>query len=232
MTKLAPAIAFNEEHAASYDQRFAKLAPMKDALHLLMRLIFAKLPNNARILCIGAGTGAELLYLAQAFPLWHFTALDPSAPMLNICRQHAEACGIASRCTFIEGYIDALPESESFDAATCILVSQFILQPVERRNFFSKIAEQLCRGGLLISADLAIDSPRESPDSLFEMWVRAWEYTGVSSLQLENLKSAFGRGVSVLPAQEIELLIGSSGFDTPVAFFQTLLIHAWYAKKS
>ena len=105
-------IPFDKEHAAVYDQRFAKLAPMKDALHLLIQLVFSELPAAARVLCVGAGTGAELIYLAQVFPQWQFTAVEPAAAMLDICRQRAEACGITARCTFHEGYIDSLPVSD------------------------------------------------------------------------------------------------------------------------
>ena len=32
----------------------------------------------------------------------------------------------------------------------------------------------------------------------------------------------------MLPPQEVESIIASSGFDVPVLFFQTTLIHAWY----
>jgi len=45
-----------------------------------------------------AGTGSELIYLAQNFPQWQFT-VEPAAPMLDVCRQRTEECGIASRCT-------------------------------------------------------------------------------------------------------------------------------------
>lgn len=126
-------IVFDQKRASSYDKQFAKLAPLRDALHLLIRMV-SELPADARILCVGAGTGAELIALAQAFPQWRFTAVEPAAPMLNICRQRAEEYDIASRCTFHE--------------------------------------------------------------------------------------------VAVLPPQELELIIASSSFDTPILFFQTLLIHA------
>jgi tRNA (cmo5U34)-methyltransferase len=112
------AVVFDEKRAATYDERAAKLAPLRDTLHLLTRLILAELPNNARILCIGVGTGLELIYLAHEFPQWQFTAVEPAPAMLEICRQKAEASGIASRCTWHEGYLDSLPVSEPFDAAT------------------------------------------------------------------------------------------------------------------
>jgi tRNA (cmo5U34)-methyltransferase len=61
-------IVFDQERAASYDKDAAKFAPLGEALHFLIRLILADLPADARILCVGAGTGTELINLAQAFP--------------------------------------------------------------------------------------------------------------------------------------------------------------------
>lgn len=87
-------IVFDQEFASSYDKRRAKWSSVWDALHLLIRAVLSELPTNARILCVGVGTGSELIDLAQAFPHWHFTAVEPSAPMLDLCRQKAEASGI------------------------------------------------------------------------------------------------------------------------------------------
>ena len=93
-------IVFDQERALSYDKRFAQLAPLRDALHLLIHAVLSELPADARILCVGVGTGSELIYLAQRFPEWRFTAVEPSAPMLEVCRRRTEECGIASRCGF------------------------------------------------------------------------------------------------------------------------------------
>lgn len=218
---------FNRARAASYDEKRAKLAPMRDALHLMMQMVLAELPVDARILCVGAGTGLELITLAQAFPAWQFTAVDPAAPMLDICRQQAEAHGIAARCTFHPGYLDSLPESEPFDAATCILVSHFLTKPGERHNFFREIAARLRPGGYLISADLASDTSSSAFNSLLDVWERAMAY---ADMPID--RAYFGRKLAILPPHEVETLIASSGFDTPVLFFQSLFIHAWYATRT
>jgi tRNA (cmo5U34)-methyltransferase len=225
-------IVFDREHASSYDKRFAKLAPMRDALHLLIRFVLSELPTDARILCVGAGTGLELIYLAQTFPQWQFTAVEPAAPMLDICRQRAEECNIASRCTFHEGYLDSLPASPSFDAATCLLVSHFLMQQDQRRNFFSQIALRLCPNGYLVSADIASDMSTSAYQSLFEVWLQMQRYSEVPAEKVEKIRASFGRDVAVLPPLEVESIIAASGFDTPVLFFQTLLIHGWYARRT
>jgi tRNA (cmo5U34)-methyltransferase len=226
------AITFNEERASTYDKRAAKLAPLRDTLHLLTRLILSDLPNDARILCVGVGTGLELIYLAQEFPQWQFTAVEPASAMLDICRQKAEEGGIASRCTWHEGYLDSLPTSAPFDAATCLLVSHFFMQQEERRKFFSQIASRLRPQGYLVSADLASDMSTPAYQELREIWTRMLRYAEYPDEDVENFLAAHGRDAAVLPPHEVESIIASSDFDPPVLFLQTLFIHAWYTQRT
>ena len=205
---------------------------MRDALHLLASAVLADLPAKARILCVGAGTGHELLYLAQKFPEWRFAVVEPSAPMLEICRQKAEACGITARCVFHEGYLESLPPSAAFDAATSLLVSQFILEPDARAGFFRSIAERLQPGGYLVTADLASDTASAHYQSLLEVWIRLMRETGSAPEQLARMRVTYGRDVAVLPLERVSAIIASGGFELPVLFLQTGLIHAWYAQRT
>lgn len=232
MKNKEPSIVFDQERASSYDARMAKLAPLREALHLLIHLVLAELPINARILCVGVGTGGELIYLAQMFPQWQFTALEPAAPMLDVCRQRAEEYGVASRCTFHEGYLDSLPSSEAFDAATCLLVSHFFIDRGDRCNFFRQIAARLRPHGYLISADLASDMSTPIYHNLLDIWLRMLKYSEIPDEEIAKFRASYGQDVGVLPPHEVAEIIISSGFDAPVLFFQTLLIHAWYTKKT
>jgi tRNA (cmo5U34)-methyltransferase len=227
-----PQVAFDHAHAVAYDQRFARLSAMRDALHLLISAIFADLPDDARILCVGAGTGHELIYLAEKFPGWRFAVVEPSAPMLEVCRRKSAGQGITHRCEFHEGYVETLPASQAFDAATSLLVSQFILAPAARTEFFRAIAMRLRPGGFLASADLASDTHTETYQSLLDVWLRLMRETGSPAEQIERLRVTYGRDVAVLPTQQISAIIESAGFEAPVLFLQTGLIHAWYTRRS
>ena len=227
-----PQVAFDAAHAAAYDQRFARLAAMRDALHLLIGAIFADLPADARILCAGAGTGHELIYLAQKFPGWRFAVVEPSAPMLEVCRRKSDESGISPRCDFHQGYVETLPPSANFDAATSLLVSQFILAPSARTDFFRAIANRLRPGGFLASADLASDMSSSAYRGLLEVWLRLMRETGAPADQLERLRVTYGRDVAVLPPQQIGAFMESAGFETPIQFLQTGLIHAWYTRRT
>jgi tRNA (cmo5U34)-methyltransferase len=231
LTNVNDKIVFDEARASSYDKRNDNLAPTRDALFLLMRTVLGDLPESARVLCVGVGTGAELIDLAQHFPNWHFTAVDPAAAMLDICRKHAEECGFTSRCTFHEGYLDSLPQGEPYDAATCLLVSHFFAQRDERSKFFNQIAQRLRPDGYLISSDLSCDMNSHAYRSILEIWVRMLTTAGFPMEDVEKFCASYGRETAVLPPQEVEAIIESSGFNSPVQFYQNLLIRAWYSRR-
>jgi tRNA (cmo5U34)-methyltransferase len=231
MTDRDPAIRFNRQMASSYDKMTAIFAPLRDPLNFLIRSILADLPIDARILCVGVGTGSELIDLAQAFPQWQFTAVEPAVPRLDICRQRVEEIGIAARCTSHEGYLDSLPGSDSFDAAICLFVSHFILSPDERCNFFNQIARRLHPQGYLINADLAADRSSSAYIGSLAVWLGMMKSAGIPDEGLEKMRAAYGRDVAVLTPSEVGSMIATGGFDLPVLFFQSLLMHAWYAKR-
>lgn len=222
---------FDQKVAASYDGKTALWVSGRDALFSLIRLIFAELPAEARILCVGVGTGTEMIALAQAFPQCQFTAVEPAPVMLNICRQKAEENGITSRCTFHEGYLDTLPASDPFDGATCLLVSQFFKAADERSHFFSQIAQRLRPGGILISSDLVLGLLPPVHQSLFEVWLRMLGGSGWGEEDIEKVRAAWRLHITALTPSDIEAIIAAGGFDTPVLFFQTLFIHAWFSKR-
>ena len=220
-----------DQQAANYDTQWAKTAPIRDCLHLLLGSLFSAVPADARILCVGVGTGAELAYLAQSHPHWRFTVVEPSPRMLDVCRQRAEREGFASRCQFHEGYLESLTASETHDAATCFLVSQFILDQQARSDFFRAIAHKLAPGGLLASSDLAADTSSPEYEVLLRGWMNMMAAADISPENLERMRKAYATDVGVLPPGRVASIIESGGFEPPVQFFQAGLIHAWRSRR-
>ncbi len=228
MSNTAPKPAFDENHAANYDEKFKKLNLLKESLHLCMQLALANLPNDAHILCVGAGTGAEILALAKAFPNWSFTAVEPSATMLTACRQKMRDNDFEKRCIFFEGYLDDLPKTCPFDAATSILVSQFIKEDNKRIAFFHSINRRLKDNGLLISADIATELTNPHSEPLINIWKQMYIYSDMPANTLENSMQI----MNIHSAEKTAALIEAGGFNKPIVFNQNLLIHAWFAKKA
>lgn len=224
--------AIFDQQAASYDTQWAKTAPIKDCLYFLLESLFTELPADARILCVGVGTGAELAHLAKKNPAWRFTAVEPSGPMLDVCRQRAEKDGFASRCHFHEGYLDSLSVTEPHDAATCFLVSQFILDRQARSEFFREISRKLKSEGILASSDLASDVESSEYEVLLRAWMNMMAASDTSPEGIDRMRKAYANDVGVLPPGVVASIIESGGFEPPAQFFQAGLIHAWLSKRA
>lgn len=222
--------AFDKHNAQIYDKQWAKLSALKEALHLFTRVVLSELPEDAHILCVGAGTGEDLFGLAHQYPHWHFTAVDPSEPMMEVCQSRAQKQGIASRCAFHAGYLSSLETADKFDAATCLLVSHFIKDTEERRALFKGIASRLVPDGMLVSADFSGDKSSPDFDSHLSLWLQMMRYADVSPREIEKTRTSLDDYISVLAPDEIEELIRSGGFNNPTLFYQAILVRAWYAK--
>lgn len=219
-----------DQQAAGYNKQWARTAPINNALYFLLESVFADLPSDARILCVGVGTGKELIHLANKFPGWSFTAVEPSGAMLDVCRHQTEEAGISSRCSFHEGYLDSLPAGEAYDGATCFWVSQFILDKEARSAFFQQIANRLKPGGILASSDLAAEIETEGFEALFRVWFKMMSASDATPEWINRMKAAYEKDVAILPPSAIASIIEAGGFETPVEFFKAGLIHAWFAR--
>jgi tRNA (cmo5U34)-methyltransferase len=174
-----------------------------EALHLLLGVVFANLPENASIFCVGAGTGIEIEYLAKRFPKWTFTAVEPSVEMMGVFRGKSELGGYADRCVLHEGYLESLPNVAEFDGATCFLVSQFILDERARIDFFRSIASRLREGGILASSDLFSDQSSEEYEALLRLWLNMMSGARMQSAGINQMRTAYAKDVGILPPQVI-----------------------------
>ncbi|NYZ61577.1 class I SAM-dependent methyltransferase [Luteimonas sp. SJ-16] len=223
-------VALFDRQAPGYDRQWAGMSAIRDCMFLLLEPLLAGLPDDARVLCVGVGTGQELVHLARIRPGWHFVAVDPSGAMIEACRARAQDEGFAGRCRFHHGFLDALPGEAPFDAATCFLVSQFLVDRPARVALFADIAARLQPGGLLASSDLAAETTSPGYAVLLPAWLRMMAMADVTPDAIRRSREAYQRDVGVLPPAEVTAILHDGGFEQCVQFFQAGLIHAWVSR--
>lgn len=223
---------FGQSAAETYDERFRKIHAINDNLHLLIRLILDGLPSEASVLCVGVGTGADIIGLADAFPGWRFTGVDPSGHMLAVCRERLQERSLLPRCELVQGYLDDIPEEPRFDAVLCLLVTQFVKDAAARREMFRGMAQRLKPGGYLINAEISDDMGSPEFQDMAEIWKAMHRFTGASEQKAQGVIQALREHVAVEPPSVIEGYLRQGGLALPVQFFQSLLIRAWYSRKS
>jgi tRNA (cmo5U34)-methyltransferase len=220
--------AFGAERAQVYDDQFAPISAIKDIIHLAIRVHLAQLPDDARILLVGAGTGAEARFLAPLFPSWRFTLVDPAPAMLAIARTHAQDEGFAERCEFHVGYLDSAPQVEHH-AALSVLVSHFLTDACARQVYFEQIAARLVPGGLLFNADLSADPEDPGYESVMDLWLGMLEHAG--PMDRDAYLRVFGSIVGVHGPTEVQRIIVEAGFPDAAQCLQIAAIRGWVARR-
>ena len=225
-TPAAPSF-FSQDVADAYDRRNRALAPISDSLHFLLRLVLADLPPNARVLCVGVGTGAEILSLAAAYPGWSFVGVDPSVEMLAVGRRRLEQAGVMRRCELVHGYVEDAPR-EAFDAVVSLLVAHFIKRE-GRPGFYAAIHDRLKSGGRYVSAEISGDLDAPEFPAMLENWKQVQTLMGATPQSLAQLDGMMREALGVLPPEETQALWRAAGFGMPIPFFQAFMIRGWHA---
>lgn len=225
-----PVDYFTPEAARHYDERNRRLAPIVECMHFLTTLVLKDLPARARVLCVGAGTGAEILALARVFPEWRFTALEPSRGMLDVGRERLTEAGVAGRCEFVHGYTQDLPWQPDYDVVLSFLVGHFVKRE-EKPDFYRQMTDRLKPGGYLVNAEISFDLDSAEFPSMLKNWESVQALMGATPESLATLPQQLRDMLSVLPPAETENLLRGSGLATPVRFFQALMVSGWYGRK-
>lgn len=222
---------FNEQVSQGYDERARRIGAINDNIHLLTRLALKDLPHDARILCVGVGTGSEIIALAGEHEGWSFVGLDPSASMLKVCRARLEEGGLLPRVALVHGYLTDLRKDKPFDAVLCFLVTHFILDDGERQSIYADMHGRLKSGGYLVHTDISFDAEAPEFAAMLETWKEMHILSGATPEQAENIPKTLKENVAVRSPEFIKGLLRKSGFPKPVQFVQSLLIHGWYSQK-
>lgn len=221
-------ISFSAAAAESYNRRILSLVPgYKTLQQLLSPLLSTRLPENATILLIGAGTGEDLINLAQTHPHWQFTAIDPAADMLAIAKERAVENRISHRVSFHATSLENFETSQHFDAALAILVTHFIPDTGKKKAFYQKVSQYLRPNAPFVFVDLVQTQPHTNWCS-YKNWVQT---IGVQKDQSKLMFERIANNFHPICEERLLQLLSNTGFSKPKGFFQALDYRGYYTRR-
>ena len=200
--------------------------PGLDGLHRMTEVLLAeRVPENARILVLGAGGGLELKALAAARPGWTVVGVDPARAMLDVAVQTLGP--LAERVELVEGYIDAAPPGP-FDGAVCLLVLHF-LEPAERQRTERAIRERLVPGAPFVAAHGSLTSEPSARERVLARYRDFAIASGADPEQAERFRAGCATSAAVLTPEQDEEILRAAGFTDVTPVFHAFSWRGWVA---
>lgn len=203
---------FEDMGGDQYDKNNSQFQAIHNNLQFLIKLILSEFPENARVLCVGVGTGADLIDLAIEKPMWRFVGIDPAESMLKTCEQKVKDKNLSDRVELFHGYLADYKSDESFDAVLCLYVMHFIHDMKVRAEMYRDMSKKLKPGGRLISAEICVDIKSSGYQGLIENWKALHALSGSPKEKLAGMGKVIEEQLAVLKPKETCELILNNGF--------------------
>jgi len=193
----------------------------------------ARLPADAKVLVVGAGTGMELCEFGPLNPGWSFCGVDPSEDMLTLATRKISEKNLVSHIELKKGYVDDLEDAKVFDSATCILVMHFLKDDGGKLALLKSIYKRLKHGAPF----LLIDGYGQPGSMEFEEIKASWkQYPVIQGVQSESVENAFTevimKMIQFVPESRILELLRTAGFTGMFKFYSGFLYGGWMGYKA
>lgn len=212
----------NPAAMSDYVRETPRKVPGLADLHKMAALLLAEQASGtADMLVVGAGGGLEIRAMAEIWPDWRFTGVDPSPAMLDIARQTTSLC--AERTLLVHGTAIDAPAGP-FDGAVCLLTLHF-LDWHERLETLREIRMRMKPGGVFVAAH------HTEIDGQAHLWLArsAAFASGPTSAagQAAASAKAMAERLPLLSQDREEACFREAGFQHPSLFYAALSFRGW-----
>lgn len=217
---------FDEQAATSYIEGPPRRVPGYSGLLRMTTLLLAeRMPDEGRVLVLGAGGGLEIKAFAETHDKWSFDGVDPSAPMLKLA---GETVGHhAGRLRLHLGYIEAAPNGP-FDAATCLLTMHFV-QREQRLGTLQQVRRRLKPGAPFVLAHISFPQKEPERTTWMARHVAYGSADGTPAAQMAAARQTMDAHLTILAPEEEENLLRQAGFGRVSQFYAAFSFRGWVA---
>lgn len=221
-----PSWAQYDHLAATYDQRIRAVLPGYDLMHELLASYVSEAlkEEQSRILVIGAGTGNDVLRLAEITGK-RIVAIEPSEAMISIADAKTRAANLKN-VMLVRASAFEFESSQLFDTCCVSLVLQ-LFEIQRKRRLLSRIRHLLPPGAPLFLFDTC---SRRIADA-FALELRAMashnQRTGLTAEDaVDNARSLASR-FHLIPQDDVQELLIDVGYKKPEIVFRTFVTCGW-----
>ena len=214
------------EAVARYAEGPPRFVPGFADLHRMTAVLLReRVPQDARVLVLGAGGGLELKALAGANPGWTFVGVDPSTEMLRLAERNLGP--LSSRVHLQQGYVESAPDGP-FDAATCLLTLHF-LPPDERRRTLMELRRRLSPGAPFVAAHASFPQGEGERARWLERYAAFAVLAGADPEKAETARAAVEAHLNMMSPEEDESILRQAGFTDVTQFYAAFTWRGWVA---
>lgn len=222
-----PQFAFSGDRVvARYAEGPPRIVPGFADMHRMVTLLLAeRVPDQGRVLVIGAGGGLELKAFARVHPNWMFEGVDPSSEMIQLAKNTLGP--LVSRVQLHEGLVD-VASAGPFDAATCLLTMHF-LDRQERLRTAIEVHRRLKPGAPFVLVHLSIPAGREQRAIWISRYAAFATASGIDNMDAQAAHAAVESRLQILTPEQDEALLREAGFSDVSLFYVGFTFRGWVA---
>lgn len=217
---------------SDYDTSMSKFCGAYQEIFIMSHAYLnSLLPEEAKVLIVGAGTGAEISQFGQTNKRWKLVGVDPSKDMLSIAHRKVKDLNL-DNVELVQGFTTDLDVNYLFDGATCILVMHFLEDNGAKLQLLKDIAAKLKDGAPLVLVDAFGDINSKA----FSQTLAAWKkYVVIKGEEEEVVEDGFNNQIlkrlKFVPEERIQELLQEAGFTKGTRFYTGFLYGGWVAYK-
>lgn len=230
-----PSLDFDGDYGRSYRTSIRHSIPGYDTLHeIAIATVKALTKDVQRALVVGPGPGEELPSLLEACPKASFTVLEPSAQMLDFCKQHIASLENRHHCHWLQsGLMEACNaplKGTRFDLVICHNVLH-LFSSDQQNQMLHQLAALTDHGGTLMLSAYSEPEAAKMTECLLAVGGQRLQDRGLEVEQVNALLASRNQVVFSMDGSRLSHELQSAGMTDPLQLYQGLFAKLWITQK-